>query len=841
MRYNRRLKKYCKRLTAAVLIAGMTITGSYYGDFSTYAKTGKQKVALNAISKKLQKGKTFTLKVKNVPKNIKSKKIKFTSSKKSVASVTAKGKVKGNKVGKAVIWCKVSYKEKKKIKGKTKWKSFSKTLKCNVRVVAKKVTPTNTPKVSENPMVTAKPTATAGQTTTAKPTATAGQNTTAKPTATAGQNTTTEPTATAGQDTTAKPTSTAGQDTTAKPTATVGQTTTAKPTATAGQNTTAKPTAAASQIPVAAPTAAVSPTPKVPPIATASPTPIATASPTPTAMASPTPTATPTRRPATETASEAYQMVHDLGLGINLGNTMESVSRYKLGSVNAYETCWGAPTTTKAMIDGMKNAGFKTIRIPVAWSNMVSDDGNYTISDGYFNRVEEIMGYALDNDMYVIVNIHYDGGWWGQFGACKKDSAGNTVADETRRAAAWKRYESYWKQISERFKKYSGHVIFESANEELGTRLNDALNSNGYGFTEDMSSDDIISGNLTEDEKYALVNQINQKFVDIVRASGGNNANRFLLIAGYDTDISKTCDTRYKMPTDAIESHLMVSVHYYSPYGYCDIAKPSKEGYIASWGSDDEISTLKSDFKKMKLQFVDKGYPVIIGEYNVCDTENSDGTYTRKTGREVFIRNVCEYALANGMCPVLWDTGMGYSRSQCRMSNDIDKELFERLYKKAESGTAYVPDETKNEYVWTGNIGASGWNAVAPVATDDDWNLPVSSVGAAYQISGIDWTKFINPYLEIKINSLATGSGGSVDYKVANKVNEDNQYYKYINGSDVKASGTFKLSTGETLKIDLSKDGLSGYDNIYIGMVGKGSNAVAFNANVTITIKDSSN
>ena len=780
MRYNRRLKKYCKRLTAAVLIAGMTITGSYYGDFSTYAKTGKQKVALNAISKKLQKGKTFTLKVKNVPKNIKSKKIKFTSSKKSVASVTAKGKVKGNKVGKAVIWCKVSYKEKKKIKGKTKWKSFSKTLKCNVRVVAKKVTPTNTPKVSENPMVTAKPTATAGQTTTAKPTATAGQ------------------------------------------------TTTAKPTATAGQNTTAKPTAAASQIPAAAPTAAVSPTPTVPPIATSSPT--------PTATASPTPTATPTRRPATETASEAYQMVHDLGLGINLGNTMESVSRYKLGSVNAYETCWGAPTTTKAMIDGMKNAGFKTIRIPVAWSNMVSDDGNYTISDGYFNRVEEIMGYALDNDMYVIVNIHYDGGWWGQFGACKKDSAGNIVADETRRAAAWKRYESYWKQISERFKKYSGHVIFESANEELGTRLNDALNSNGYGFTEDMSSDDIISGNLTDDEKYALVNQINQKFVDIVRASGGNNANRFLLIAGYDTDISKTCDTRYKMPTDTIESHLMVSVHYYSPYGYCDIAKPSKEGYIASWGSDDEISTLKSDFKKMKLRFVDNGYPVIIGEYNVCDTENSDGTYTRKTGREVFIRNVCEYALVNGMCPVLWDTGMGYSRSQCRMSNDIDKELFEGLYKKAESGTVYVPDETKNEYVWTGNIGASGWNPVAPVASDDDWNLPVSSVGAAYQLNGIDWTKFTNPYLEIKINSLATNSNSSVDYKMANEITAVNQWWHFIDNSDAKKSGTFNLSTGASLKIDLSKYGLSGYDNIYVAMVNE-----SFNANVTITIKDSSN
>ena len=202
----------------------------------------------------------------------------------------------------------------------------------------------------------------------------------------------------------------------------------------------------------------------------------------------------------------------------------------------------------------------------------------------------------------------------------------------------------------------------------------------------------------------------------------------------------------------------------------------------------------------------------------------------------MFIRNVCEYALVNGMCPVLWDTGMGYSRSQCRMSNDIDKELFEGLYKKAESGTVYVPDETKNEYVWTGNIGASGWNPVAPVASDDDWNLPVSSVGAAYQLNGIDWTKFTNPYLEIKINSLATNSNSSVDYKMANEITAVNQWWHFIDNSDAKKSGTFNLSTGASLKIDLSKYGLSGYDNIYVAMVNE-----SFNANVTITIKDSSN
>lgn len=731
-------KKYVRKLTAIVLILGMATTGIFQGDLKVFAKNSKSDPALNITSKRIQEGKTFTLKVKKLPKNIKARSIKFTSTNKSIASVSTKGRVKGNKSGKVIIKCEVSYKEKLNIKGKTKWKKCSKILKCSVSVYTK--IPQSV-KISQAP--------------------------------------------------TESPT----EDNEPTKAPTLEPVETASPVPTPGEN---KP--AESDKP---------------------------------SEDKPTKTAMPTERPATDMTSDAYQMVHDLGLGINLGNTMESVSNTKLSSVNAYETYWGAPITTKAMVDGMKNAGFKTVRIPVAWSNMVSDDGNYTISDAYFKRVEEIIGYALDNNMYVIVNIHYDGGWWGQFGACKKDSAGNIIADDTRRAAAWKRYKSYWKQISERFKDYSDHVIFESANEELGTRLNDALDPSGYQFTDGMKEEDLIKGNLTDDEKYALVNEINQTFVDIVRASGGNNADRFLLIAGYDTDITKTCDARYKMPTDTIKSHLMVSVHYYSPYGYCDVSDPSHEWYIASWGSEDEISTLKSDFKKMKLKFVDKGYPVIIGEYNVCDTKNADGSYTRKKGREVFIKNVCEYALANGMCPVLWDTGMGYSRSQYRISNDVDKNLFEELAVKAENSIVYVPDEEKNEYVWTGNIGASSWNSITTVASDDNWNLSVTAVGAAYKLADIDWAKFSKPYLEIKINSLTGGK--SVGYKVSNEVNKDNEYYNYIEDSKAKETGTFNLDNGNSLKIDLSQNGLSSYDNIYIGMVDSD-----FSANVTITIKDSS-
>ena len=665
-----KLKKQAGRFTAAVIAMGLMITGTFYGNTQTYAKSSDKKVTLNSSSKKLQKGKSFTLSVKAVSKDVKVKKVKFSSGKRSVASVSSKGKVKALKEGNTIIKCVVSYKEKKNVKGKKKWKDFNKTLKCNVTVYVNKVTPTSEP--TKTPVATEKPSA--------------------------------EPAA----------------------------------------------------------------------------------------------------------ASDAYQMVHDLGLGINLGNTMESVAMSKLGSVNAYETYWGAPTTTKAMVDGMRKAGFKTIRIPVAWSNMMSDDGKYTISDAYFNRVEEIMSYALDNDMYVIVNIHYDGGWWARFGS----------KTQSERIQAMEKYKSMWTQIAERFNKYSDKVIFESANEELGTRLNSTNDYSGSGYYTNV------------DDLYKLTNEINQTFVDIVRATGGNNAKRFLLIAGYDTDITKTCDARYQMPKDTIESHLMVSVHYYSPYGYCDISDPSNSLYIASWGSDKEVKTLKADLKNMKLRFVDNGYPVIIGEYNVCDTKNSDGTYTRKTGRDIFIKNVCEYSLANGMCPVLWDTGSGYSRSQYRMSNDVDKSLFEELSVTAENSQVYSPAAAEKSYTWTGNIGASGWNAVTPSATDDNWNLSVNAVGAAYKLNGIDWSKFKNPYLEIKVNELTSGS--SVGYKIANEVNTENEYYNFVEDSKTKVSGTFELSNGASLKVDLTKRGLTDTDSIYIGMVDKD-----FNANVTITLKDS--
>ena len=166
--------------------------------------------------------------------------------------------------------------------------------------------------------------------------------------------------------------------------------------------------------------------------------------------------------------------------------------------------------------------------------------------------------------MYVIINDHWDGGWWGQFGS----------PDKAIRAEAWKRYESFWTQISNRYKEYSDRLIFESGNEEFGLRFNDEI--------------DGVKGVLTLDEQYEMANEVNQKFVDIVRKSGGNNEFRHLLIAGYNTDIVRTCDSRYHMPKDLKDNgtnKLSISVHYYTPSTFCIAESDQGWGYTNTWGT----------------------------------------------------------------------------------------------------------------------------------------------------------------------------------------------------------------------------------------------------------------
>lgn len=359
------------------------------------------------------------------------------------------------------------------------------------------------------------------------------------------------------------------------------------------------------------------------------------------------------------TSLTSSDLIKELALGINLGNTLDAYCA-NAGSVEALEQNWGQPLTTKGMIQGMKEAGFHTLRIPVAWSSMLSDSQNYTINPALFSRVKELVDYARECDMYVIINIHWDGQWWGMFG----DSDSQVVEN------AWSRYQSYWTQIATYFKDYDDHLIFESANEELGDRLNDNW--------QDTSSY-VKTGILTEDQCYSTTNAINQKFVDIVRGCGGNNASRYLLIAGYNTDIYKTCDDRFSMPTDSISDHLLLSVHYYSPYGYALVTDSSDSFYDGDWGTSEDISSMTQDLALLKTTFVSKGIPVIIGEYSVCAKGNQEANYVIKDGRDLYFRTLCQYCISNGICPILWDTGHVYSKSSCKIWTESTANLFHDL------------------------------------------------------------------------------------------------------------------------------------------------------------------
>ena len=232
------------------------------------------------------------------------------------------------------------------------------------------------------------------------------------------------------------------------------------------------------------------------------------------------------------------ELVREMGIGINLGNTFESfgdwIGLYGDGSVRSYETAWGSPMITQEIIQGYADAGFGVLRVPVHWFNLMDEE--YNISGEYMSAVREVVDWALDAGLYVIINIHHDEN--GFF-------AGFAAGQEEEHLAA---YRKIWRQIAEAFRDCGDHLIFESLNEE---GCWDSL-WNRWG------------GSSGKAEAYRLLNRINQAFVDEVRASGGNNTQRHLLIAGYATGIDETCDAMFRIPEDPV-NRCAISVHYYTP------------------------------------------------------------------------------------------------------------------------------------------------------------------------------------------------------------------------------------------------------------------------------------
>lgn len=325
--------------------------------------------------------------------------------------------------------------------------------------------------------------------------------------------------------------------------------------------------------------------------------------------------------------SDVENMVNAMGAGWNLGNSMDAYI-----ASGASETAWGNPQVTKELINAVKAAGFKTIRIPVSYMGKVDENNDYTIDQSWLNRLNEIVDYAIDNGMYVIINIHHDGNNDWNNGAWIDCSA----SDQTKIREKFRRM---WEQIAERFKNYSDHLVFESMNEIMQEG----------NYTTNVPSD-----------FYNNINTLNQIFVDAVRASGGGNSSRWLLIPGYNTNIDATVLSSFKLPTDSANGRLMVSVHYYDPYDFTlnpnsQIFKwgnDASSGKKTNWGHEDYV---EKQMQKLYNTFTSKGIPVIIGEYGAFDKTWSDPASAEY--RRYYYEYVAKSAVNYGCVPVYWDNG----------------------------------------------------------------------------------------------------------------------------------------------------------------------------------------
>lgn len=321
--------------------------------------------------------------------------------------------------------------------------------------------------------------------------------------------------------------------------------------------------------------------------------------------------------------TEALRFVENLRVGVNLGNTFDAYDE-NLADEMDYETVWVGVKTTPELIAKIKEAGFNTIRIPVSWHNHLID-GNYTISEQWLNRVNEVVDYCIDQGMYVILNIHHD------------DAKSLLYPSKAKSAQSVDYITAIWGQLAERFKDYDDHLIFESMNEP---RLVDCL----YEWTLIPTSPSCI-------EAVKQLNIFNQTFVNVVRATGGNNATRYLLCPGYDASSEGALNSNYKLPTDPVNNdhHIIVAVHEYTPNSFAMLSVG-----FTKWSSKNSIDKLSvtSFMDKLYNKYVSKGIPVLIDEFGA--REKSGNTESRADFAGFYVAN----ARARGMSCLWWDNNI---------------------------------------------------------------------------------------------------------------------------------------------------------------------------------------
>ncbi|MEL7599062.1 MAG: cellulase family glycosylhydrolase [Proteiniphilum sp.] len=346
--------------------------------------------------------------------------------------------------------------------------------------------------------------------------------------------------------------------------------------------------------------------------------------------------------------SDAMTLAAKMYAGWNIGNTLEAIGG---------ETAWGNPKITADYIVKIKQLGFNAIRIPCAWDQYIENAETYKIRESWLDRVNEVVGYCVANNMYAIVNIHWDGGWLENNCTPDKQEENN------------RKQHALWTQIANRLNHYDEHLLFAGTNEP----------------------------NVDTAQKMTVLKSYLQTFIDAVRATGGNNAVRNLIVQGPNTDIDMTHNLFGNMPTDVVSNRLMAEVHYYNPWTFCGMDKDESWGRMAYfWGAfavsgSDRNSTfgdeaeMKSLFGKMKTKFVDKGIPVILGEYGAITIRTGLGANqeAHDKSRNLYDETVTREAKDHGLVPFYWETGRVVNRSTGEIK---DNYAMDGILKGAEAG-----------------------------------------------------------------------------------------------------------------------------------------------------------
>lgn len=309
---------------------------------------------------------------------------------------------------------------------------------------------------------------------------------------------------------------------------------------------------------------------------------------------------------AADMSLTAAELVDDITFGWNLGNTLDTFTDVAVDAPAYYETSASNPITEKHMLDTVKASGINAVRIPVTWFYHM--DENNIVDEAWMNRVQEVVDYVIDNDMYCILNVHHDGlehNWL-------KASMNNYNTNK-------EKFETLWRQIAERFQDYDEHLLFEGFNEV---------------------TDDNINWTTTSEDGFAAINSYNQLFVDTVRATGGNNTNRCLICNTYAAASTESALEQYQLPVDTVENRLIAEVHSYEPYQFCFVEYPDVTTF------NGEFST----FNNIEKYLLEKGIPTIIGEFACYDKNNLS---ERLKWADAFTKN----AAALGIKCFWWDDG----------------------------------------------------------------------------------------------------------------------------------------------------------------------------------------